>query len=62
MNEFHKPFIKSLVTIAAVALVSWYFSGYFVQKFYFHYYKTPSFTSSEFPKSHNITSEAAYNE
>ena len=62
MSEFHKPFIESLIVIATATLVSVFFSPYFVEKLYFHYYKTPVFTSSEIPNSQKTTSEISFEE
>jgi hypothetical protein len=47
-NEFHKPFIKSLLVIAIVTVVAMISSHYIIEKLYFKYYKTPSFTSENF--------------
>lgn len=48
IKQFHKPFIKSLLIIGVVTIVAMVSSHYIVEKLYFRYYKTPSFTSEKF--------------
>jgi hypothetical protein len=46
-NEFHEPFIKSLLIISIVTVVAMVSSHYFIDRLYSKYYKTPVFTSSD---------------
>lgn len=46
-DQFHIPFLHSLVIIAAVTLVSMVSSKYFVEKYLFNDYNNPSFSSAQ---------------
>lgn len=46
-NEFHKPFIKSLVIVGLVTMVSIISTRYFVNYMLTNYYNPPSYTSYE---------------
>ena len=46
MNEFHKPFIKSLVLIAVVTMFAMVLSDKIINSYSSLSYKTPVFTSS----------------
>lgn len=45
-DEFHVPFIKSLVLIALVTLVTMTLSHYYIPKFYDSYQNSHEYTSS----------------
>ena len=45
-NEFHVPFLKSLVIIASVTLVSMVFAHYYIPKLYDSYKNPQEYTSS----------------
>ena len=47
-NDFHQPFIKSLLVVALVTIVSIVFSNYLVNYYMGHSLKTPIFTSEKF--------------
>lgn len=51
-NEFHKPFIKSLIFIAVVTMFAMVLTDKFMNNYLSHKYKTPIFTS------HNSYNEA----
>ena len=46
-QEFHIPFIKNLVFVGLVTIVSMISARYFVQYSLSSYYPTPSYTSQE---------------
>jgi len=46
-HDFHIPFIKSLVIIVAVTLVSMGAANYFINKIFFPGHYTPHFTSQQ---------------
>lgn len=54
MNEYHKPFIKSLVFCGIVTLVSMVFARIFIENYMGHTNNSPSFTSqkSQYPSKH----------
>jgi hypothetical protein len=45
-DEFHIPFIKSLMIVATVTIVSMAFAHYYIPKFYNSPQNTPEYTSS----------------
>lgn len=45
-NEFHEPFLKSLVFIGAVTIVSLVFAHFYVPKIISSYKNSPQYTSS----------------
>lgn len=45
-NEFHTPFLKSLVIIASLTLVSMVFAHYYIPKLYGSYQNPQEYTSS----------------
>lgn len=51
INEFHKPFIKSLVFIGLVTIVSMISVRYLVNFILTKHYSTPIYTSIESSKS-----------
>lgn len=53
-QDFHIPFIHSMVIIAAVTLVAMASSRYFVEKYLYPSTSTPVFTSQNF-QSHSIS-------
>lgn len=53
MNEIHHSFIKSLVVIAIVTLVSMATARYFVQKVLYSNYNSSVFTSQQSYDSSN---------
>lgn len=46
-DQFHIPFIKSLVIVAAATIVSMSLAHYFISPKFFSDTKTPSFTSQK---------------
>lgn len=46
-NEFHIPFIHSMIIIGAVTLVAMASSRYFVEKYLYKNVSTPIFTSAK---------------
>jgi hypothetical protein len=45
-DEFHVPFIKSLMVVATVTIVSMVFAHYYIPKLYDSYQNTQEYTSS----------------
>ena len=45
-DEFHIPFIKSLMVVATVTIVSMAFAHYYIPKLYDSYQNTQEYTSS----------------
>jgi len=45
-QEFHIPFIKSLMVVAAVTIVSMVFAHYYIPKLYDSYQNSQEYTSS----------------
>ena len=45
-DEFHVPFIKSLMIVAAVTIVSMTFAHYYIPKLYDSYQNPQEYTSS----------------
>jgi hypothetical protein len=45
-DEFHIPFIKSLMIVATVTIVSMAFAHYYIPKLYDSYQNTQEYTSS----------------
>lgn len=46
-EEFHVPFIKSLIVVAAVTIVSMAFAHHYIPKLYNSHQNTPEYTSSQ---------------
>ena len=46
-EEFHVPFIKSLIVVAAVTVVSMTFAHYYIPKLYYSYQNSQEYTSSQ---------------
>lgn len=59
-KEFHKPFIKNLVIIMAVTMVTMISSHYVLKKLYFNNDKIPIFTSSDSYISSKSPSEESF--
>lgn len=45
-QEFHIPFIKSLMVVAAVTIVSMVFAHHYIPKLYNSYHNSQEYTSS----------------
>jgi hypothetical protein len=50
-EEFHIPFLQSMIIIAAVTLVSMASSRYFIEKYMFYPQKTVEYSSASFQNS-----------
>lgn len=46
-EDFHQPFIKSLMIVVCVTIVSMVFSHYLVDYYMGHSFKSPVFTSAQ---------------
>jgi hypothetical protein len=49
-EEFHKPFIKSLVAVGLVTLVSMISTRYFVKYIIYNHYQSHQYTSQDSQK------------